>query len=240
MIPAISFDGFPKQTFTFLKNLAANNEKPWFDAHRADYEAYWLAPAVAFVDALGERLFDLADNIEVDPRVNGSIFRINRDVRFAKGGGPYKTHLGIRFRQPGRPENGPVFYVHLEPGKVLVAAGSYMLSKAGISVYREAVAAAGSGKKLARAVDAIEKAGYRLGSPDMLKRVPAPYDRDHPRGELLKRKGLVAVHEGAVPDAVQSAAFVDWCLGHLERMLPVYQWCEAHLVTAPPTLALPD
>lgn len=236
----MSFEGFPKETFTFLENLAANNEKPWFDEHRADYEAHWLAPAVAFVDALGDRLFEIAENIEVEPRVNGSIFRINRDVRFAKGGGPYKTHLGIRFRQPGRPENGPVFYVHVEPGKVLVAAGSYMLSKDGIAVYREAVAADGSGGKLAKAVAEVETAGYRLGSPDALKRVPAPYDRDHPRGELLKRKGLVAVHEGPLPPEVHSAAFVDWSFAHLKKMLPVYRWCEANLVTAPPHLAIPE
>lgn len=236
----MAFSGFPDATFAFLSDLAANNSKTWFDEHRSDYEAYWLAPAVAFVEAIGDGLFDLADNVEVDPRVNGSIFRINRDVRFSKDKTPYKTHLSMRFRQPGRPENGPIFYVHVEPGKCVLAAGSYSLSKEGLSVFRDAVAADVSGKKLAKAVSDVEEAGYRLGSIGALKRVPPPFDKDHPRGELLKRKGLVAVHEGSLPSEVHSPDFVTWCLDHFGKMVPIYRWCEANLIVAPPDLGVPD
>ncbi len=82
--------------------------------------------------------------------------------------------------------------------------------------------------------------GRFAGRPDALKRVPAPYPPDHPRGDLLKCKGLVAVYEGPLPKEAYDAAFVDWCYKHLEKMLPVYQWCEANLVVAPPNLAFPD
>ena len=44
-----TFGGFPPETIRFLRELRANHTKDWFDAHRADYEAYWVAPAKAFV-----------------------------------------------------------------------------------------------------------------------------------------------------------------------------------------------
>ena len=67
------FDGFPSQTRAFLSDLAEHNEKPWFDAHRADYERWWLAPATVFVEAMGEELTRLAPDIRAEPKINGSI-----------------------------------------------------------------------------------------------------------------------------------------------------------------------
>ncbi|MEM6991152.1 MAG: DUF2461 family protein, partial [Myxococcota bacterium] len=89
------FDGFPKQTLTFLKGLGANNDKAWFTAHRADYDNYFMEPAKHFVVALGERLAKSSPGIHAEPKVNGSIFRINRDVRFSKDKRPYKDHLDL-------------------------------------------------------------------------------------------------------------------------------------------------
>lgn len=48
-------DGFPKETFSFLRGLSKNDKKPWFEAHKDDYENFWVAPALAFVEALGPR-----------------------------------------------------------------------------------------------------------------------------------------------------------------------------------------
>lgn len=78
------FAGFGKETLRFLRELGRNNERAWFEAHRDDYEAHYLAPAISLVEALGERLVKIAPAVCVEPRVNGSIFRINRDVRFSK------------------------------------------------------------------------------------------------------------------------------------------------------------
>ena len=78
------FYGCPKETLQFFTELAANNNKPWFDAHKPDYERYVLGPARDFVVAMGERLMELSPNVVADPRVNKSIFRIYRDIRFSK------------------------------------------------------------------------------------------------------------------------------------------------------------
>ena len=78
----MTFNGFPFKTLSFFSNLAANNNKPWFEAHRSDYENFVMEPSREFVITLGELLREIAPNIMADPRVNKSIFRIYRDTRF--------------------------------------------------------------------------------------------------------------------------------------------------------------
>jgi uncharacterized protein (TIGR02453 family) len=84
------FSGFPREALGFLRNLSASNSKTWFNTNRDDCESYWVEPAKAFVKAVGEELSAIAPAVEAQPRVNGSIFRINRDVRFSKDKTPYK------------------------------------------------------------------------------------------------------------------------------------------------------
>ena len=60
-----AFTGFPEETFDFLRELTEQNNKEWFTANRARYEAYYLAPALAFIEALGPRLqLILAENAQ--------------------------------------------------------------------------------------------------------------------------------------------------------------------------------
>ena len=75
---------FPAETLEFLAELGHHNSKSWFDANRQRYEAAYLDPARAFVDAVGPPLRELVPGISTEARVNGSIFRINHDTRFSK------------------------------------------------------------------------------------------------------------------------------------------------------------
>ncbi len=79
------FDGFPRETVSFLSELAKNNDKAWFEERKGDYEQEVLEPARAFVAAMGERLKKISQGVVADPRRDKSIFRIYRDVRFGKG-----------------------------------------------------------------------------------------------------------------------------------------------------------
>ncbi|HSG46496.1 MAG TPA: DUF2461 family protein, partial [Longimicrobiales bacterium] len=81
--------GFSGETFRFLSELAANNERDWFKANRDRYDAHVRDPAVTFVLAVGERLNGISPHLRADPRpVGGSLFRIHRDVRFSKDKSP--------------------------------------------------------------------------------------------------------------------------------------------------------
>src|SRR5215213_5040596 len=110
-----AFGGFPPETISFLRELRVNNRREWLDAHRDDYEAYWLGPAKAFVVAAGRLLAELAPQIRAEPRVLGSILRINRDSRFSRDPSPYKDHLDVWFWEGERRRAVSGFFARLTP-----------------------------------------------------------------------------------------------------------------------------
>ena len=125
----MSFTGFPPETFAFLAGLEKNNSKEWFEAHRGDYEAYHVGPAKLFVAAIGPRLKAISKTVNAEPRVNGSIFRINRDVRFSKDKRPYKTTLDLWFWEGDkRGWDSPGFFLRLMP-KAMITMLDALISK---------------------------------------------------------------------------------------------------------------
>lgn len=88
---------FSAETVEFLTDLRAHNDKAWFDANRARYEFGYVEPAKDFVEVMGPGLEKLVPGIHAEPSVRGSIFRINRDIRFSSDKRPYKDHLDFWF-----------------------------------------------------------------------------------------------------------------------------------------------
>ena len=78
------FNGFPPEAVTFFHELKKNNNKTWFEAHKSDYQEHVLEPAQRFIEQMRARLEQLSPGIHAEPRVNRSIFRIYRDIRFRK------------------------------------------------------------------------------------------------------------------------------------------------------------
>lgn len=74
---------FPLDTVAFLADLRRHNDTAWFDANRARYESAYVQPAKAFVEAMAPALDDIVPGIHAEPKLLGSIFRINRDTRFS-------------------------------------------------------------------------------------------------------------------------------------------------------------
>jgi len=109
------FAGFPEGPLEFLGGIRAHNTKDWFDAHRDEYEKFYVEPAIAFGAAVGLRLARIAPEIVTDARVNGSIFRINRDTRIAKDKRPYKDHLDFAFWEGERKASVSSFFVRGSP-----------------------------------------------------------------------------------------------------------------------------
>jgi len=85
------FTGFPKETVKFLKDLAKNNKRDWFNEHKDDFNSYVIEPARGFVDAMGSRLMEIAPGIIAEPRVNGSIFRIYVMTRITSSPNSFST-----------------------------------------------------------------------------------------------------------------------------------------------------
>jgi uncharacterized protein (DUF2461 family) len=122
----VAFTGFSADGLRFLAGLAANNDKAWFDANRVAYDDGLIEPARELVVDVGERLAAFVPDINAEPRVNGSIFRINRDLRFSKDRRPYKEHLDLMWwRGAGRSRERPGFFFRLTPATLLLGAGMH-------------------------------------------------------------------------------------------------------------------
>jgi uncharacterized protein (TIGR02453 family) len=223
-VPA--FAGFPEDCVKFLRDLAANNTREWFQAHKDDYARFVKEPAAAFVVALGGGLRKVAPGVHAEPAVNKSIFRVNRDVRFSADKSPYKTHLGVwLWDGEGRRMECSGFYFHLEPPRIMLGVGMYMFDKAALGKYRQAVVDAKAGPALARAAAAVAKAGYELGG-EHYKRIPAGFDADHKNAHFLLHKGLYAGDDEPIPGELHTPAFVDYCLERYRAMLPLHKWLK--------------
>ena len=227
MTSTATFAGFGPETLTFLRELGANNSKAWFDAHRADYEAHYLAPAFAFIEAMREPLAAIAPDVHADPRVNGSLFRINRDVRFSKDKTPYKDHLDIFFwLGEGRSRERPGLFFRLREDELMLGAGMHGFDKRLLEAYREAVVDPKRGAALEEAAAAAEEAGAPVEGVGY-KRVPSGFDADHPRARFLLHNALHAGYGGPLPDELGTPALIDYCAKRFRPLAPLAQWIAA-------------
>ncbi len=224
----IPFNGFPKQSLSFFKDLAKNNTKMWFDQHKETYEQQVLGPARDFILAMGGRLKKIAPGVQADPRVNKSLFRLNRDIRFSHDKTPYKTHLGLWFWEGSRPRmECSGFYFHLEPAKLMLGVGLYCFPKDMLEAYRQSVVHPLYGPALSKVINGIKKTeGYYYGGQHF-KKTPHGYDPNHPNAEFLLYNGLYAGIERPVPSELFSAGLGDLCFEHYKKMLPLHRWLLA-------------
>src|SRR3954462_14393076 len=226
-----AFAGFPREGLEFLARLAGDNSRAYFDAHRDVYEAALLAPAKAFVAALGEQLHArVAPGLRAEPRINGSILRINRDIRFSSDKRPYKEHLDFWFWEgEGPSRERPGLFMRLRPATVTLGAGMHRFEPPALTAYRAAVDDDARGRALEDAIiDATGLRGVTVGGLAN-KRVPRGCAADHPRADLLRHGALYVSGDWKLPRAVTGPAFVGWAAERLERMAPVERWLSAAL-----------
>lgn len=222
-----TFEGFPSEGLSLLSELGGN-DKEWFAERRAIYDRCVAEPAKRFVEAMGEELrATVSENLAAQPKVNGSISPINNDLRFRPDAPPYKDHLLFRFWDGAAKKTAPTLFVRLSEQTVGFASG---IVPADVERWREAVAFA-SGETLSAALEAVGAAtpdGLDVAG-EQLKRVPADYDPDHPRADLLRRKSLQVRWSEPTPDDVHLAGFVEWCGRRLASCGPLHGWFVTNL-----------
>ncbi len=222
-----TFSGFPAEGLQFLADLEMNNERPWFQARKQLYLDNIVAPSVAFVEAMGERLQSISPHINYDTRTNGSgsMMRIYRAVRFSKDKRPYKTYIGLVFWEgSGKKTECPAFYFGLDADGAGVHVGLYGFPKPLLTAYREAVVDDKLGSELETAISQVQAAGDYQVSGQHYKRVPRGYDKDHPRADLLRHNTLAGSAPKLETAVVTSPALLDICFEHFKNMAPLQQW----------------
>jgi uncharacterized protein (TIGR02453 family) len=183
-------------TIRFLKNLKKNNNKPWFDAHRKDYE---LAKAdfsdfiQQVIDQHGKKDASIKNLVAKD-----CLFRINRDIRFSKDKSPYKTNFGASINKAGKSAwNSAGYYFHLEPGGSFTGGGIYMPPPDALKKLRQEIdynfdefKKLVTAKKFRAVYGDLDKSKEFL-----LSRVPKGYEPGNPAAVFLKLKSYIAMVE---------------------------------------------
>ncbi len=205
------------ETTRFIEDLAANNDRDWFKANEDRYKQHYKLAGEGFAETLAHRLDEALDT-QLTPRN----FRIFRDVRFSKDKTPYAPHLRIGLSRPDAAPDHPFLMTGLQLGKLVIGAGRMSFEKPTLERFREVVAGE-DGEELTAMLDGFTANGARLGKPD-LKRVPAPYDKDHPRGELLKYKGLTVWRDFEGHDMAYGEGGPANVAEALLEFRPLYDW----------------
>lgn len=185
------FTGFV-ETLDFLEELEQNNDRDWFAEHKEHYESRVLEPALAFIAAMQAPLAKFAPCFEAVPkRIGGSLMRVYRDTRFSRDKSPYKTNVGIQFRNTdGKDVHAPGYYVHIAPGDIFVAAGLWRPEPPALRRIRNAIVEKPLEWKKACTATSFRRY-FTLGG-ESLQRVPKGYPKDHAFADDLKRKDFIA------------------------------------------------
>jgi len=208
--------------FNFLDNLSQNNNKAWFDTHRADYET---ARKIFndFVDYLIDE-FRLSDNLQA-LSAKDCVTRIYRDIRFTRDKSPYHTNFSAIIGPGGKKSPEQAYYVSIQPqDQSLVAGGLYMPTSEQLDRFRQAIDQhAASFKRIIGDPVFVEQFGKIEG--ERLKTAPKGYDRTHPEIELLQLKQVTALHHFSDQE-VLAGDFPEWTIAACRAMKPFLNYLD--------------
>lgn len=224
-----AFPGFPPETLAFLRELRVNNNnKEWFDAHRAEYERAYVNPAREFVEAAGEGIRRFAPNIVAEPRIPGSIFRINRDTRFSKDKTPYKDHLDFWFWEGVRKGAVTGFFARVTPEFIGIGAGCHSFDRERRETFRRALTLQNAASEFVETARTVERAGYDLLG-EQYRRDPPGYKVRESAARYLRFGGLFVHVDEPVDERLGDGRILQTCLEHWERLAPLHRWLIAHV-----------
>ena len=211
---ADGFETLVDAAVAFFSELKDNNSKDWFDPRKDHYKSEIQKPAELLADLIAEDLSRVMGRTYA-PKV----FRIYRDVRFSKDKTPLNAHLHVMWADKGADGPSPAFFFGLSPDYFITGAGLMSLQGASLTRFREHVDA--KGDAIQAALDHAAAAGVTMSDwgPDPLKRVPKPFEADHPHAEMLKRKAF-AVH-APMPDDWRATGLVKAINSRISDLKPV-------------------
>jgi uncharacterized protein (TIGR02453 family) len=218
---------FTPATFKFQRDLAANNNRPWFAANKARYEDVLRQPFLRLIADLQAPLAKISPHYRADPRAQGgSLFRIHRDTRFANDKTPYKPWAGARFAHERRREiEAPSFYMHIQPRDCFAGGGIWHAESSTLKKIREFLADNPAAWKKATQAKAFRERFEFWG--ESLTRPPRGFDPAHELIDDLKRKNFAAGQ--AFADAIATSdELLPFVVDTFKRVAPMIDYlCAA-------------
>ncbi|WP_257387694.1 DUF2461 domain-containing protein [Tahibacter caeni] len=219
---------FTAATFSFLRDLARNNNRDWFLANKSRYEEQLRTPFLALLGDLQAPLAKISPHYRADTRSQGgSLFRQHRDTRFSNDKTPYKTWAGARlFHERSKGIEAPVFYLHLQPGASFAGGGIWHPQPDALKKIREFLADNPAAWKKATQSKAFRE--HLAPGGDALTRPPRGFDPDHELIADIRRKDFVA--SAAFDDRLAtSTEFKPWLVDTYKRLAPMVDYLCAAL-----------
>lgn len=212
----------------FLRELALNNHKAWFDENRAWYDRV----RTNFIEFTGEVLAGLrkwdTDLEGLEPRQ--CIFRINRDVRFSKNKLPYKINMAASFDREGKKSVYAGYYVHIEPGNSFIGGGIWMPAAPELKKIRQEIDYNWNAFSQLIGDKKFRKTYNELYNGDdvRLKNLPRGYEQDNPAAEYLKLKSWLAMRQ-VKDEELTSGSFVKTAISELLVLKPLNRFINQAL-----------
>jgi len=202
-----------KTSLSFLDKLSKNNEREWFHGNKELYNEAKLE-FETFINILIPLVKDVDQDVDVF-HAKECLFRIFRDVRFAKDKSPYKTNFGAFIARGGRKSQFGGYYVHLEPGNSFVGGGSYMPQAPYLKAIRKEVF-----EHTKEYQSIINKPAFKNTFPEIygekLKTAPRDFPKDWPEIDLIRNKHYVVTHQ--VDDTFWSSGDIATSVANILRI----------------------
>jgi uncharacterized protein (TIGR02453 family) len=207
----------------FLKKLAKNNNKAWFDANRPSYveaKTTFENFVASLISAYGKHDPSIAHLTAKE-----CMFRINRDVRFSKDKSPYKTNLGASISSGGKKSPFAGYYVHIEPGVSFAGGGMWMPMPEQLAKVRQEIDY-NFDEFLSLIKSPTFKKQYQqlyTGDDVSLSRVPKGYDAENPAAEYLKLKSFIAMRP-ITDEEIASGDLEKICVNAFKALKPLVEF----------------
>lgn len=215
----MGFTGFGRGATTFFTELAADNSRDWWLAHKPRYDAEIRGP-------LEQLLEDLAHEFG-----EAKVFRPNRDTRFSKDKSPYKVNAAAVIHRTG----GGSVYLSLSAEGLHVGGGGYHLDRDQLARYRAAVDDERTGKELEAIAADLRAAKADVTSHSSLKTAPRGYSAEHPRIGLLRQDGVIGIWSHPPAAWLQRPAAKDRVAQGWHALQPLNDWLADHVGPSPMT-----
>lgn len=178
---------FAPEGLRFLRGLARNNDRDWFNARKPVYEAEIKRPMLAVIEAVTGAMMDFAPGHVRAPE--SIMMRIYRDTRFSNNKLPYKPHVSAWWVHDGlRKTSGAGFYLQVSSKQVEIAAGAFMPeTEQLLAIRRFLMEHHQEYRKLAQA-RGLRRLLKNEESGEPLSRSPKGFPAEHPAADLYRQK----------------------------------------------------
>ncbi|OGW34106.1 MAG: hypothetical protein A2X58_11295 [Nitrospirae bacterium GWC2_56_14] len=208
-----------RESLQLLRDLAANNRKEWFEAHRAECRRLLQEPLEALAKSLGGFMLSIDQDLITAPR--RVVSRIHRDTRFSRDKSPYKTTMWLTFKRPLELwQDAPAWFFEMGAESWRYGMGFFSASPATMTLLRTELAV--GRPSLLAAITSCRESGRFILEGEQYKRPPEPAVPEELR-EWGERKNVYLVCNREPDDILLGPGLAEELRSGFAQLAPLYE-----------------